>query len=68
MQTNAPKERIKSQLHRAIDDMRDDFARVELLATALEAFSQPVPEYEPTFHYLHCTSLHQHELRERRDH
>ena len=66
MQNIAPTERIKGQLHRAIDDMRDDFARIELLAAALDIFSQPVPDYEPTFHHLHPTGLRAHELRELR--
>ena len=65
---NEAHEEIKSQLHRAIDSMRDDFERVELLATALEVFSQPVPDYEPTFHHLSGTGLHTHEMSERRGH
>ena len=66
MQNVAATDQIKGQLHRAIDEMRDDFARIELLAAALEVFSQPVPDYEPKFHHLHRTSLNAHELREPR--
>jgi hypothetical protein len=64
MQNVAATDQIKGQLHRAIDEMRDDFARIELLAAALEVFGQPVPDYEPEFHHLHRTSLSAHELRE----
>ncbi len=47
MQNEAATETIKGQLHRVLDDLRTDIERVELLTAALDAFSSPVPEYEP---------------------
>ena len=44
----AATERIKRKLDDALDNMRGDLDRVELLAAALSAFSRPVPDYEPT--------------------
>ncbi|MGE3988033.1 hypothetical protein [Pseudorhodoplanes sp.] len=38
-------EDISDKLHEAIDGLRKDVTRVEIWATALATFSQPVPEY-----------------------
>jgi hypothetical protein len=46
----------------ALDNMRGDLDRVELLAAALSAFSRPVPDYEPRFHHLHRAELSVKEL------
>lgn len=45
-------ERVKEELHRTIDRLRVDLARVEILSAALSAFARPVPDYEPTFQHM----------------
>jgi hypothetical protein len=53
MATDEATDRVKRELHRAIDSMRHDLTRVEILTAALSAFSRPVPEYEPAFRHMH---------------
>ena len=49
-------EQMKQELHRTIDRMRHDLTRVEILTAALNVFSRPIPDYEPTFfHIQHAT-------------
>jgi hypothetical protein len=55
-------DRLKRELGRAVDTLRADLERVELLTAAISAFHRPVPEYEPTFRHTHRTSLSAHEL------
>lgn len=56
MATDVATDRVKEELHRAIDDTRRDLTRVEILAAALIAFARPVPDYEPAFrHTLRIT-------------
>lgn len=63
---NAP-DRLKRELKRAIDALRTDLTRIELLSAALSAFCRPVPEYEPTFRHVHPTGSPAHELGGTRD-
>ena len=47
MQASSPlPENIVRELESAIDRLNDDFERVEFWAAALNAFLQPVPQYE----------------------
>jgi hypothetical protein len=55
-------ERLKRELGRAVDTLRADLERVELLTAAISAFYRPVPEYEPTFRHTHRMGLSAHEL------
>ena len=55
-------DRLKRELKRAVESLRADLDRVELLTAALSAFCRPVPEYEPTFQHVHRTRLSAHEL------
>lgn len=41
------REEITERLHEAIDGLRKDVTRVEIWATALSSFTQPVPDYSP---------------------
>jgi len=41
------REEIHNRLHEAIEGLRKDVTRVEIWATALGSFSQPVPDYKP---------------------
>jgi hypothetical protein len=54
-------------MRRILRDLHAELDRVELLAAALDAFSTPVPDYEPMFRHLAppARELPQHELRER---
>lgn len=38
---------INEKLHEAIDGLRKDVTRVEIWATALSTFSQPIPDFRP---------------------
>ena len=35
------------RLHEALEQLRDDIARVEMWADALDCFAKPVPDYDP---------------------
>lgn len=38
---------ISERLHKAIEGLRKDVTRVEMWATALASFSEPIPDYRP---------------------
>lgn len=42
--------------------MHGELYRVEILAAALNAFSQPIPDYEPAFQHLRNRQLSNHAL------
>lgn len=46
--TDAPRRQIAKRLQEAIKDLRADVARVELWASALTSFTQPIPDYDPS--------------------
>ncbi len=56
-------EQLKRELNRAIDRIRAELDRIEILSAALGAFSAPVPEYDPGFHHLRHVSANVIELR-----
>lgn len=63
--SNAPgtaADRLKRELHRAIDTVRLELDRIEVLLAGLAAFSQPVPGYEPGFQHLRHLTRHSAEL------
>jgi hypothetical protein len=62
MTDEAATDRITRGLHVAIETMRSDLDRVELLAAALNIFGAPVPDYEPRFRYPHRAPLSGYEL------
>jgi hypothetical protein len=45
-------DRVKRELHRALEDARADLERVEIWSAGLYAFSRPIPEYQPSFQHL----------------
>ncbi|MDO8874655.1 MAG: hypothetical protein Q7V40_00950 [Pseudolabrys sp.] len=48
---------MKRELHRAVDRIRLELDKIEILSAAMAAFSKPVPEYEPGFrHMRHVTA------------
>jgi hypothetical protein len=61
-------DRLKRELACAVEKLRADLDRVELLTAALSAFHRPVPDYEPTFRHTYRMSLSAHELGPSQDH
>jgi hypothetical protein len=59
-----PTDRLKRELSRAVETLKADLDRVELLTAALSAFHRPVPDYEPTFQHTQRMRLSAHELRQ----
>lgn len=47
----AGREAVSERLHEAIEGLRKDATRVEIWATALSTFTQPIPDYrmDPKF-------------------
>ncbi len=56
-------DRLRRELNRAIDRIRVELDRIEILSAALGAFSTPVPDYDPGFHHLRRVSAHAIELK-----
>ena len=53
MAANEPmRERIRRKLERAMTHLDQDIERVEFWAAALDAFSRPVPAYDPPERFL----------------
>jgi hypothetical protein len=49
-------DRLRRKIQRAFDNIWIELDRIEILVTALHAFSGPVPDYEPGFrHQRHLT-------------
>jgi hypothetical protein len=62
MKTNSAIDRVKRDLNRALDTMRADLDRIDILAAALVAFSRSVPDYEPAFRHMPYLTLSAHEI------
>jgi hypothetical protein len=45
---DTPREQIARRLQDAVDELRANVARVELWASALTSFAEPIPEYRPS--------------------
>lgn len=58
-----PTDHLKRELSRAVETLKADLERVELLTAALSAFHRPIPDYEPTFRHTQRMGLSAHELR-----
>jgi hypothetical protein len=44
-------ERVSERLQESLARLREDIERVELWACALDGFSRPVPDYDPSRRY-----------------
>jgi hypothetical protein len=53
---------MQRDLARAVEDLRADIDRVELLTAALGAFNRPIPDYEPSFHHVAQSNLDAYEM------
>lgn len=50
-------EQLKRELQRAVERIRVELDKIEILSVAMAAFSKPVPDYEPGFrHMRHVTA------------
>ena len=50
-------DRLKRELQRAVERIRTELDKIEILSAAMSAFSKPVPDYEPGFRHLrHVTA------------
>ena len=60
-------DRMQRELVRAVEDLRADMDRVELLTAALSVFNRPIPDYEPAFHHVAQSNLGAYEMSETSD-
>lgn len=52
-----PVERLTREMHRELDAIDMQLARLEILTAAMAAFSRPIPDYEAGFqHQRHLTA------------
>jgi hypothetical protein len=50
-------DRLKGELHCAMERIRTELDKIDILSAAMSAFSKPVPDYEPGFrHMRHVTA------------
>lgn len=50
-------ERLRGEMHRALDAIDMQLARLEILTAAMAVFSRPIPDYEAGFqHQRHLTA------------
>jgi hypothetical protein len=57
-------DRIKRDMHRAVDRIRVELNRIEILSAALAAFNMPVPDYEPGFRHMRFATATAFELKD----
>lgn len=55
-------DRVRRELRCVLDHVCADLDRIEILIGALNAFSKPVPSYEPTFQHIDGLALTQHQI------
>jgi hypothetical protein len=55
--TETAGDRLKRELQRAVEHIRSELEKIDILSAAMAAFSKPVPDYEPGFrHMRHVTA------------
>lgn len=62
MKAESAIDRLRQELARALDDVHVDLERIDILVSALNAFSKPVPDYEPAFQHIHPVMLTSHQI------
>ncbi len=55
-------DKLREEMETALNNVRDELTRIEILAAALDAFSSPVPDYQPAFHHLNPRELDRFQL------
>jgi len=58
-------DRLKRELHRCVERIRNELDRIEILSVAMTVFSMPVPDYEPKFRHLQHVTSGAHEFKPR---
>ena len=54
---------VERNLRNALDGVRRELDRIELLTAAMSAFGRPIPDYEPAFQHMHpMLTLSAHEI------
>lgn len=66
MPNDGTSERLRRELHRAVERIRAELDKIDILSAAMAAFSAPVPEYEPGFHHMRHVTASALELNSRR--
>jgi hypothetical protein len=62
MTTATAADRVKCEINNALDNVRAEIDRIEILTAALAAFARPVPDYEPGFQHLRHLTMHAREI------
>ena len=62
MKTESAMDRARRELIRALDTTRADLDRIEIWTAAMNAFSRPIPDYEPVFLNMRQLALTAHEI------
>lgn len=57
---------MKRELHIAVERIRAELDKIDILSAAMAAFSKPVPDYEPGFRHLRHVTASALELNSRR--
>ncbi len=64
--TDLGSDRLKRELQRAVERIRTELDKIDLLSAAMAAFSKPVPDYQPAFRHLRHVTASALELNSRR--
>lgn len=59
-------DRLKRELQRAVERIRVELDKIDILSAAMAAFNKPVPEYEPGFRHMRHVTASALELNSRR--
>lgn len=62
MKTESAMDRARRELIRALDTTRADLDRIEIWTAAMNAFSRPIPDYEPVFRNMRHSTMKAQEL------
>jgi hypothetical protein len=57
-------DKLRHDLKCTLANVHVELERIDILTAALEAFSRPVPDYEPSFHHLNLRELDRFALHE----
>jgi hypothetical protein len=64
--TDTAGDRLKRELQRAVERIRTELDKIDLLSGAMAAFAKPVPDYEPGFRHMRHVTASVLELNSRR--
>ncbi|MDO9411951.1 MAG: hypothetical protein Q7T81_05180 [Pseudolabrys sp.] len=64
--TDTGADRLKRELQRAVERIRTELDKIDILSAAMAAFAKPVPDYEPGFRHMRHVTASVLELNSRR--